>query len=754
MIIKILPIILFFIVTLNANQKVTLYLDWLNQFQFAGYYIAKEKGYYKDLGIDIEIKEFQGDYNSIIKNVVSNETIYAIGKSSLILDNNQDKNIILLSTIFQKSPLILLTLESSNIKTPKDLENKKVMITSDAKESASVNAMILSQGLNLNSVNFLEHTFDINDLLNKKVDAYAGYLSNEPYLLDKKNIKYNIINPSNYNFDFFEGILFTSKKELSNNPTRVLNFNEASLKGWEYAFNNIEESVKIIYEKYNTQNKTLDELIFEANILKDLSNVKEETLGTINLNKINEINSFYKFLGLNAQNNFDAESLIFDKTKVLLNKDINSYLRDNQFTLLIENNKIPYSFKITNEQVGIEIDFWNLLSEKTNKAFNIEERLSTKNLNIFTNNIKVQFKYSTKPIKNNKFVYTNSIAKIPIVMATKDNKNLINNLEYLSNVTVGISEKLDLIKELQQNYPKINFIELNSVDNAFNKLKNDEIYGFIDDIYSISHKINYENIKNIKIVQTLQYNLNIYLESENINKPFINLLNIAISKLTNEEKNNILNAYQQILYHDKTNIIEILKYIVPLFFLLSIFMFLNYKLNSEIKKRKNIEKELLKLANKDSLTNIYNRRKIEEICENEIDRNYRYNTIFSIIFFDLNDFKPINDKLGHHIGDEVLINVAQTIKKNIRNSDSLGRWGGDEFLIILPETNLEQAKKTVTHLEKKVSNIIIDSNKNLKISCSFGVAQYKKNDSFDSLMEKADKLMYASKTIYKNKKKG
>ena len=110
--------------------------------------------------------------------------------------------------------------------------------------------------------------------------------------------------------------------------------------------------------------------------------------------------------------------------------------------------------------------------------------------------------------------------------------------------------------------------------------------------------------------------------------------------------------------------------------------------------------------------------------------------------------------MGHHIGDEVLVNVAQTIKKNIRNSDSLGRWGGDEFLIILPETNIEQAKKIVTHLEEKVSNIIIDSNKELKISCSFGVAQYEKNDSFDSLMEKADKLMYISKTIYKDKKKG
>ena len=151
MIIKILTIVLFFIVTLNANQKVTLYLDWLNQFQFAGYYIAKEKGYYNDLGIDIEIKEFQGDYGSIIKNVVLNEAIYAIGKSSLILNNDGNKNITLLSTIFQKSPLILLTLKSSNIKTPKDLENKKIMITSDAKESASISAMILSQGLNLNS---------------------------------------------------------------------------------------------------------------------------------------------------------------------------------------------------------------------------------------------------------------------------------------------------------------------------------------------------------------------------------------------------------------------------------------------------------------------------------------------------------------------------------------------------------------------------------------------------------------------------
>jgi len=754
MIIKILTIILFFTVTLNANQKVTLYLDWLNQFQFAGYYIAKEKGFYQELDIDVEIKEFENSKHSISENVILNEATYGVGKSSLILNKNENGSIILLSSIFQESPMILLTTESSNIKTPKDLENKKLMITSDAKESASISAMILSQGLNLNNIQFLEHSFNINDLLNGKIDAYAAYLSNEPYLLDKRGIKYNIINPNDYNFNFYEGILFTSKKELLNNPTRVLNFNEASLKGWDYAFNNIEESAKIIYEKYNTQNKTLDELIFEANVLKKLSNIEKGFLGQINPTKINEINSFYKFLGLNTQANFDANSFIFDKTKVLLDKNTNNYLRDNQFTLLVQPNNIPYSFKMTNTLIGLEIDFWNLLSEKTNKPFNIEETIGNNSLNIFTDSIKTKFKYSTKYIKSDKYIYTNSIAKIPIVMATKYTKNSVNNLEHLNGVTIGVFSDLDIIKNLQTKYPKINFIEINSIDNGFHRLKRNEIYGFVNDIYSISHKINFEKLSDFKIALTLDGYLNIFLETEIINKPFIDLLNIAISKLSIEEKNNILNTYQQILYHEKNNIIDILKYLVPLFLLLGVFMYMNFKLNSEIKKRKEIEKELLKLANKDSLTNIFTRRKIEELCEHEIDRNYRYHTIFSIIFFDLNDFKPINDKLGHHIGDEVLIKVAKTIANNIRNSDSLGRWGGDEFLIILPETNIEQAKKLVLNLEEKISDIVFDSNKNLKISCSFGVAEYQKEDTFDSLMERADKLMYISKANYKKNKKG
>jgi polar amino acid transport system substrate-binding protein len=295
---KTIFIFLLFVITLNAqsNSKITLYLDWLNQFQFAGYYVSKEKGYYDAVDLDVNIKEFSSDSN-ILKDVMTKEATYAVGKSSLIVDKFNGNDIVLLSTIFQTSPMVLISLKNSNIKTPNDLKNKKVMITDDAISSAAINSMIVSQGVKLDEITIQKHSFNIDDLINKKTDAMACFLSNEPYILEKQNIKYNILNPNNYNFDFYEGILYTSEKELLNNPTRVQNFNKASIKGWEYAFNNIEETAKLIYEKYNTQNKSLDALIYEGEMLKSLSKIDKGLLGKIDSKTIDEIKRFYSFLG-------------------------------------------------------------------------------------------------------------------------------------------------------------------------------------------------------------------------------------------------------------------------------------------------------------------------------------------------------------------------------------------------------------------------------------------------------------------------
>lgn len=749
---KLILIFILFVTSLFAheNQKITLYLDWLNQFQFAGYYVAKEKNYYYDFGLDVEIKEFNSSSN-ILKNVIENEATYGVGKSSLIIDKFNGNNIVLLSSIFQTSPLVLISLKDSNIQTPKDLRNKNVMITDDAINSAAINSMIVSQGVKLDDITVQKHSFDINDLINKKTDAMACFLSNEPYFLEKENIKFNILNPHDYNFDFYEGILYTSQNELINNPSRVQNFNKASLKGWEYAFNNIEETAKLIYEKYNTQNKSLDALIYEGKILKELSKINEGLLGDINPKNIDEMKRFFSFLGLNTQNTiFDTNSIILDKMNILINEDEMKYLENNSFTLLVKDNNIPFSFKLTNQLTGMEIDFWNLISKKLSKPFNIEETIDNKVFNIFSNTIKAQFVYTFEKKSKNGYLLSDPVAQIPIVLVTKNDKNFITNLSNLKNVQIGVMDNLEIISTLQQEYPNINFIGLNSIDEALLKLKKNEIFALVDNIYTISNKIDKNHLNSIKINTLLNHKLNAYLQVEEKNQHFINILNSAINRFSKEERSNILDRYQFIFYPKEIDFYFIAKILIPFILLLVIFIYFNLKLKKEIKRRVEVEEQLSLLANNDSLTNIFNRRKIEELCELEIERTKRYKNDLSIIFFDINDFKKINDSLGHHLGDEVLVKIANTIEKNIRTTDSIGRWGGDEFLIILPQTNLSLCENIVSHLEKQLSQITFSED--IKVTCSFGIATCGTCDSLDSLLKKADESMYLKKTTHKKNK--
>lgn len=753
-IIKLFPLILLLSSFLNAKpiEKVTLYLNWLHQFQFAGYYMAKENGYYSDLGIDLEMLEYSNNHD-VTKQVINEKASYGIGNSSLVLNKFEGINIVLLSSFFQSSPLVLISLKNSNINTAKDLIKKNIMITDSSKESTSIRAMIASQGLLADQINIQPHSLNLDDLINKKADAMACYLSNEPFILNEKNIKYNILNPSDYGFDFYEGILFTSEDELKNHPIRVQNFNQASLRGWNYALNNIDETAKLIFEKYNTQNKSLESLIYEGNILKVLSKIDENSLGNINSQTIDEIKRFYTLLNLNNSNStFDTKSILFDRNHMIYDDNDLEYLKNNDFTLLTESNFVPFSFKNLNELIGIEIDFWKLISEKLSKPFNIEEVIKDNFLNIFSNSIKVKFVYNFEKPFSDKFLYSNSIAKIPIALATKNNINFISDLASLNDVKIAVLKDLNITETLKKNYPNITFVEISSIDDGIYRLKNNMIFALIDNLYVLSHKIEKLVAGELKINSTLDYKINIFLEVKKRNEQFIKIINNTIDSLSDNEKNAIINNYQLILYHNNIDYVYLLKFIIPLIVLLSIFIFFNYRLKNEIKRREEIEIKLSNLANNDSLTGIFNRRKIEELCEIEIKRSDRYSNELSIIFFDVNDFKIINDKLGHHKGDEVLIKIAEVIGQNIRSTDYFGRWGGDEFLIVLPQTNLYKTEIIITTLENLLNDINIDLKIDAKVSCSFGLSQYEEDDTLDTFIKRADESMYKNKTIYRNSK--
>lgn len=161
----------------------------------------------------------------------------------------------------------------------------------------------------------------------------------------------------------------------------------------------------------------------------------------------------------------------------------------------------------------------------------------------------------------------------------------------------------------------------------------------------------------------------------------------------------------------------------------------------------NSELELLSIT--DRLTQVYNRVKLDSVLNHEINYANRYESDFSIILIDIDHFKQVNDIHGHNTGDAVLIFMAQILKENIRNSDVLGRWGGEEFLIILPKTNAQQAFELAEKIRVTVESAKFPVVNHKTISV--GVTQYCCDDSVIELIERADRGLYDAKNTGRNK---
>ena len=748
---KLIILFILFLSQLNSKEleKISLQLDWLHQFQFAGYYMAKEKGYYKDKNLNVSIKEFNSNTN-LVDDILKSKSDYAVGKSSLIIDSLENKKIVLLSAMYQSSPMVLISLKKSKINTPKELLNKSVMLTQDAREAASINSMIISQGLKLKDINFRVHSFNLDDLINEKIDVMGSYLSNEPFLLEEKNIDFSIQKPSDYGFNFYGGILFTSKKELDNNPLRVKKFYHATLKGWKYAFSNIEETAQFIFDNYNTQNKTLKSLIYEGKVLKELARVNEGLLGNINSSKIEEIKRLYLLLGLVKNNkNFKIDELIYNPNKVNLNKEEKDYLKKNKIVLLTDSNFPPFTMNKDN-LTGIEIDYWDLINKKLNKLpINIkiieENKTALSIIKNSPNNVKYAFNQNDI---NNFTKETNTIGKIKVGIVTLMDKPFVHDITELSNKKIAISEYSSLYKQYKSKYPEIEYVLTKNLEESLKLISEKKVYGVIDKLPSLSYFITKKSLTNLKISGVFSKNFNIKLLVNKNNKILFNILNKVIAAITKEEKNEINSKYYSIIYQTSIDYSWLYKIVPPLLIIIFFIAFTNRKLNDEIKKRKTIEEELNKVANIDSLTNIFNRRKIESIYEKEIIRIKRYKRELSVIFFDIDNFKQINDKFGHSIGDEVLVRLASIVKTNIRTTDYFGRWGGEEFIIILPETNKEKATNVAFILIDKINSSDFDIEK--KVTCSFGVSQFEETDSADTLLTRVDNAMYYVKRNGKN----
>ncbi|WP_457643260.1 diguanylate cyclase [Persephonella sp.] len=169
----------------------------------------------------------------------------------------------------------------------------------------------------------------------------------------------------------------------------------------------------------------------------------------------------------------------------------------------------------------------------------------------------------------------------------------------------------------------------------------------------------------------------------------------------------------------------------------------------DITEMKELENNLRNLATIDQLTGIYNRYAFEKFLEEESHRAQRYGSEFALIMFDIDNFKQVNDHYGHQTGDRVLKELVQVVKSVIRNSDIFARWGGEEFMILLPIKNKEDALKVAEKVRKTVEKHRFKDVGHLTVS--LGVSFFRKDDTIKSLIRRADTALYTAKKEGKNR---
>lgn len=505
---KLLFLSLFFMSIVWAKESVTLQLPWLHQFQFAGYYVAKEKGYYTDAGLDVTILDAQNRQDPF-KAVMSGKAQYGVGRSSLIVDYIKGSPLILMAAVFQSSPMMLLTRKDANIHNAKDLLNKRVMLTGDTIEGAEMQAMLRSVGLRSSDLKLQEHSYDPMSLARGETDAMVAYLSNEPYILQKAGVETRAIHPKEYGFDFYSDILFTTTNETIKNPQRAEAFYNASIKGWLWAFDHIEETAELIYRDYNPQHKSLDALIYEGRALKELAFRPNVTFGSIDPVRLEMIAQGYRLMGV-VQSIPSFEPSRYKHSALRLSEKEKRWLRDHPVIRVgIDQNWPPIeSVDEKGRLAGVSASYLKLLEKRLGVHFEIDysrSRWSDSIRSIQNKDIDMLACAAITDKRRESLLFSRPYLKQSVVIVADADVGYVNDLNDLNGKKVAVVRSYATEEYLRTYYPKIIPVVADTSLEALQSVSSGEAYACIEGLGIVSHLIERHHLKRLKVVGETPY---------------------------------------------------------------------------------------------------------------------------------------------------------------------------------------------------------------------------------------------------------
>jgi len=732
----------------GANlEKVSVQFDWKYQFEYAGYIAAKEKGFYKEAGLDVELREYR-EGTDVVTDVLSSKATYGIYNSSVVVENGRIQPIVLMATYLQHSPLVFIT--QKGLKDPADLIGKKIMLTNNELKHSALSLLLSHFDITSSNSRFVDQTFSIDPFVQHNVDAMSVYRSNQLYELDRLKIPYNIIDPVEYGFVVNAGNLFTSRQEAVEHSARGQKFIDATNRGWQYAIDHPDEIITILKQKYKVK-KSNEALAYEAKVIKKLMMTDLYKIGETNSEFIQRLYKQILHAGMIREDQKLGQFLFQDVVASAKNRfqltqnEKNHLLEKKKITMCVDPEWYPLEAVQNGQHIGIASDIMKSFESKIGIPIQLvkTESWNESLLKAQNRQCDILSLASKTPDREYYLDFTATYLTLPYVLVTTMEKPFIENIDQLHGEKIGVVKGYEIENRLKKLYPELNIVNVASVRDGLKKVENGQLYGYIDNLVVATSYIQKEYAGSLKVSSRLNEKDELRVAVRNDDALLYEVFEKLVAQMDEatmqKSYNRWVSTIEQVGWFDRALVIKTL---LAVFLVAAAFIW-----RYTILKRYNTR--LLELSTTDKLTGLCNRQKIDEKLIEEQRKVNRYRGYHcSVMMIDVDFFKNINDTMGHQEGDSVLLKLAELMRKSLRQTDRIGRWGGEEFIVILPHTLLEEAGNVAEHLRQSVSEFPFTDL--YPVTISIGVGEFMDGEEVHECVGRVDAALYRAKENGRN----
>ncbi|QOG11959.1 ABC transporter substrate-binding protein [Arcobacter sp. FWKO B] len=714
-----LLVILFLNFALSDNKKpITLQLNWKYQFEFSGYITALEKGFYKDAGLDIILKEYNNNID-VVGDVLSGNIDFGIYSSSLIEIGSKNPNLVLLANYFKRSALVLVT--NKDILTPLDLIGSKIMAGGFELENTAIATLLRKFAITKKDINIVPHTFGIDEFVNGEVDAMTAFVSNQLYLLQQKNISYNIIDPTNYGIFGFEHNLFTNKSFALENQDIIRKFIEATNLGWKYALENPLEISQLIYDKYS-QAKSIDALMFEAYQIRKLIMPNVYPIGSIDPILLEKYVSDMKLESW-IDKGFDVKTVLFDNlmsNDTIFKDEHFAYLKQKkQITMCVDPEWMPYEKLENGRHIGLAADYFELFAEKLTIPIKViptttwdESLQKAKNRECDILSLAV-----STPQRREYMNFTKPYISYPLVIVTKMDKLFVTDIE-----SIITEEKLGVVRGYapfdiySKRYPNHKLVQVKDVKTGLEMVRKGEIYGFIDTLPTVGYEIQRHYIGELKIAGKFDDLWQMGIGVRNDDMILLEIFNKLVDSVSNDDIQTISNKWFAVIYEetvDYKNFWQILS-IITFIVLLLLYRQMQLKKYNDALNKKQIELQRAKEEVENSLKTF--QTLIDSTMEAIFLFENRYCVDVNIVAVNKLGYSSKQEIIGKTISDLVSPESLEIVKQYFAND-------------MVEPYEIDVLKKDSTTFPAIVQGRFLElGGKKLRISTALDLTEIKRRD--------------------------